>query len=229
MNTNYLTPKIEHAQDIIKKSLDLGRVGIGLSGGSDSVVVLSLALEIMWDIPVIFVDTNYQFPETYKYIEKLRDEWDLNISVYKAKEPKYEYFIDKYGKDTKDFYYYCCMYHKIEPMMRAIREMKLKGFIVGIRGVEHPERAKEEEISYKIDLDPPHYRIHPILKWRQQDVIDYMTLYNILVNPLYDKGYTSLGCTYCTKPNPNPRSHERAGRARKRELIKHKLKKEGYN
>jgi len=226
----YIQPKIDEAIKVIEESINrFDRIGIGLSGGSDSVVALSLTLPYKWDIPVVFVDTYYQFKETYDYIDKLTKEWNLNINKYKAHKPNYEYFINKYGKDTEDFYYNCCMYHKVGILMEAVKDLKLEALIVGIRGVEHPERAKETPIAYKDNLNPPHYRIHPLLYWSRQDVIDYMLLYNIDPNPLYAKGYTSLGCTHCTKPNLDPKAHERAGRARKRELIKHKLKKEGYN
>ena len=225
-----LDDKINEANNIIKESINrFKRVGIGLSGGSDSVVVTVLALPYKWDIPVIFIDTHYQFPETYDYIEDLKDRWDLNLSIFRSKRSRYNWYKNKYKDDPKKFYYECCIYHKVKPMMRAIKELELEAFIVGIRGVEHEERAKEVPISFKSEYDPPHYRIHPLLNWSRDDIIDFMTLYNIPVNPMYEKGYTSLGCSYCTKPNVDPNAHERAGRAKERELIKKYLKEQGYN
>lgn len=227
---SYLKPRIDEANAVIDEALKrFNNVGVGLSGGSDSVVLLNLVLPKKWDIPVIFVDTGYQFKETYDYIDMLERDWDLNLYRYKAELPKIDYYRNTYGEDTEDFYFNCCMYHKVSPMMQAIRDLKLDAFMVGIRGVEHPERAKETPIAYKPDMNPPHYRVHPLLYWNRQEIIDYMLLYTIPVNPLYNQGYTSLGCIWCTKPNKDPNTHERAGRARKRELIKHKLKEEGYN
>jgi len=227
---SYIQPKIEASEKIIKKAIkNYKPTAIAFSGGSDSLVILNLSLPYYWDIPVIFVDTHYQFPETYKYIDYLEKEWNLNLFRFKAEKPRYDDFLSKYGEDTEDFYFNCCMYHKISILMKSIKDLNLKSLIVGIRAVEHPERAKETYISYKENLDPPHFRIHPILDWTRQDIIDYTLLFSLPINPLYKKGYTSLGCIYCTKQNPNPRMGERYGRARKRELIKRKMKEEGYN
>lgn len=226
---SYVQPKIDSAEKIIRSAIDrFDKIAIGFSGGTDSLVVLNMALPFMWSIPVVFVDTNYQFPETYAYIDKIEKEWNLNMTRVKA-PARLDQMVEVYGDENEDFYFNCCLHHKISPMMKAIKELQLDAFMVGIRGVEHPTRAEEAPFSYKPNLNPPHWRVHPILDWTQQDVIDYSLLFSLPLNPMYAKGYTSLGCMHCTKPNVEPGAHERAGRARGRELIKRKMKEEGYN
>ena len=227
---SYLAPKINESEKIIKEAVERfgKKMAIGFSGGTDSLVVLNMALSYMWDIPVVFVDTNYQFPETYDFIDRIEKEWNLNLLRYKA-GPNVDYYKETYGEATPEFYLECCRHHKIGPMMQSIKNLGLEAFMVGIRGCEHPTRAEEIPFSHKPDFDYPHWRVHPILDWSMQDVIDYTLLYNIPVNPLYAQGYTSLGCTHCTSKNLTPGAHERAGRARGRELIKRKMKEEGYN
>jgi len=201
------------------------RLGVGFSGGSDSLVLLDLVRQYKPDIPVLFVDTYHQFPETYQFIEKIRKEWSLNLHVFRAKENKFVEFKVKYG-DTEDFYRECCLYHKINPLLRGIEALGLDALFVGIRAVEHEERAKEKVFSKR--TNPPHFRVHPLLHWSREDILEYLAFYNLPTNPLYQIGYTSLGCFPCTQPNPDPSKHERFGRARKRELIMKVLREAGY-
>lgn len=45
-------------------------------------------------------------------------------------------------------------------------------------------------------------RINPVLNWAYRDVWAYLRQLDALVCPLYYKGYTSLGSTQDTEPNP---------------------------
>ena len=71
-------------------------------------------------------------------------------------------------------------------------------------------------------------RVHPLLFWRQSDILDYVKKFNIECNPLYAKGYTSLGCTIFSEKNTDPNAHERAGRGVVREEVMAKLRALGY-
>ncbi len=221
-----LVKVIPESLEIIKEARRrFKRIGLGFSGGSDSVVLLHLTRQYIPDIPVIFVNTYHQFPETYDYIKRIVSEWNLNFYEYKAEEDKYDEFIKKYPK-REDFIRECCLYHKITPMLKAIEDLKLEAFLVGLRGIEHPERAKEKYFSPR--KNPPHVRVHPLLKWTREDILDYLAFYNLPINPMYEKGYTSLGCIPCTKPNPDASKHERFGRDQIRERIMKVLREAGY-
>jgi len=223
-----LDEKIKKSQEIIKEALTkYKKLGLGFSGGTDSLVLLHLTLPLKEDIPVVFVDTQYEFPETYEFIEKVRKNWRLtNLTVAMAAKTRLEEFKQKYGLKTPEFTTICCEYHKIMPMMKAIGDMGFDAFLVGLRGVEHEERAKE--IFFSPRKNPDHFRVHPLLFWRQKDVLDYVKKYNIECNPLYAKGYTSLGCYVCTEKNLDPNAHERAGRGIVREIVMDKLRALGY-
>ena len=67
------------------------------------------------------------------------------------------------------------------------------------------------------------------LFWKRDDVQTYLKINKLPHNPVYDKGYTSLGSTLDTFPNKNPKMHERAGRGVARERIMKKLRNMGYN
>ena len=222
-----LAEKIVKSKKIIKEALEkYSNIGLGFSGGTDSLVLLHLALPIIpEDTPVIFVNTRHQFSETYQFIEKIKKEWNLkNFIEVKAEQDKIEDFIAKFGLKTPEFTMVCCNFHKIAPLMKVIKDLSLDAFMAGIRGVEHEERAKETIFSPR----ETHTRVHPLLFWRQADVLDYVKITGIETNPIYVQGYTSLGCIHCTEKNPDPKAHERAGRGIVREEIMQRLRYLGY-
>lgn len=223
-----LDEKIEKSQEIIKEAIEkYPKIGLGFSGGTDSLVLLHLVLPIKPDIPVVFVDTQHEFPETYEFIEKIRRKWKLrDFHTVKAQEDKLEKLKERYGLRTPEFTEICCGYHKIAPMMKAIGDFGFQAFFVGLRGVEHEERAKE--VFFSPRKQPEHIRVHPLLFWRSQDILNYVKQNKIECNPLYSQGYTSLGCTVCTQKNIDPNAHERAGRGIVRETIMKRLRDLGY-
>jgi sulfate adenylyltransferase subunit 2 len=53
---------------------------------------------------------------------------------------------------------------------------------------------------YQLEFPGAHHvRVHPLLDWNVEDVWAYVRWRNLPVNPLYFRGYSSLGCWPCTK------------------------------
>ncbi|MDO8639219.1 MAG: phosphoadenosine phosphosulfate reductase family protein [Candidatus Daviesbacteria bacterium] len=223
-----LEKKIKKTKEIISEALKKYKnVGLGFSGGGDSEVLLHIALKLNPDIPVLFVDTRYEFPETIPFVEKIRNEWNIaSLTVVRATTDIVEKLVKKYGKGTPKFTLEFNNHHKIQPLVNGIKNLHLDVFIAGIRGVEHEERAKETIFSPR--ENPQHIRVHPMLFWTQSDVREYLKKNKLPHNPLYDKGYTSLGSTLDTTPNKDSKMHERAGRGIARERIMKTLRALGY-
>src|SRR3989344_81587 len=73
-----LDKKIERSREIIKEALEkYTKIGLGFSGGTDSLVLLHLVLPLKGNIPCIFVDTQHEFPETYEFVNKIIIEWNI--------------------------------------------------------------------------------------------------------------------------------------------------------
>jgi len=223
-----LDEKIKKSQEIIREALkEYPKVGLGFSGGTDSLVLLHLILPLKSDIPTIFVNTQDEFPENFEFIEKIKKDWNLvDHHEVKAETKRFDEFKEKFGFKTSEFTTVCCNYHKIVPMMKTIGDFGFNAFLVGLRGVEHEERAKENFFSSR--KNPDHMRVHPLLFWRKEDILEYVKKNNIECSPLYAQGYTSLGCAMCTEKNFDPNAHERAGRGVVREEIMQKLRELGY-
>ncbi|MBD3247307.1 phosphoadenosine phosphosulfate reductase family protein [Candidatus Pacearchaeota archaeon] len=223
-----LDKKIEKSKEIIKEALEkYSKVGLGFSGGTDSLVLLHLVKPLKHNIPCVFIVTQHEFPETYGFVNKVVLGWDIkDYQKVRADEVRTEEFKKKFGYKTPEFTVAYDGYHKIAPMMKAIGDRGFDAFLVGLRGVEHEERAKETFFSQR--KNPDHIRVHPLLFWRQSDILEYVKKFNLECNPLYAKGYTSLGCTIFSEKNTDPNAHERAGRGVVREEVMAKLRELGY-
>ncbi len=224
-----LDKKIKKSEEIIRQAVKKYKnIGVGFSGGADSEVMLHMVLKIKHDMPILFVDTRYEFPETFVFVEKLRKEWDFeSLTTVRAGTDRVAEFTKKYGFGTPEFTLAFNKHHKIEPMMMGVKNLHMDAFLGGIRGVEHEERAKESIFSPR--HNPDHIRVHPLLFWSRDDVKAYLRKNKLEYHPLYDRGYTSLGSTLDTTPNKSPGMHERAGRGVARERIMKKLRALGYN
>jgi phosphoadenosine phosphosulfate reductase len=230
-----LEQKIEKSKEIIREAIGKYKnVGLGFSGGTDSLVLLHLALQIKHDIPVVFVDTIREFPENYQFVEETREKWGIeNFTMVRTDKDRCDEYSAKLGYKTPEFMIEYCNDHKIAPMMKAIGHFGFDAFLVGLRGVEHEERA--QEIIFSPRHNPEHTRVHPLLFWRREDILGfpdgsagYVKKNGLTVNPLYAKGYTSLGCTVCSAINVDPNAHERAGRGIVRESVMKRLRELGY-
>lgn len=224
-----LQQKIEKSKEIIGEAVSRFKNPVmGFSGGTDSLVTLHLALQVKSDLPVMFVDTIREFPENYQFIQAIREKWGIQtfVAVRRDKDRCDEYSA-KLGYKTPEFMLEYCNDHKIVPMLDGLRRFGFDAMIAGVRGVEHEERAQESFFSPR--SNPDHFRVHPILFWKREDIMEYVRINEIPVNPLYSKGYTSLGCTVCSAVNTDPNAHERAGRGIVRETVMKQLRKLGYN
>jgi len=207
-----LRKSIEILNEIFQK---FNNIGIAFSGGSDSLLCLHLVYNVLKkQIPVIFIDTGFHFQETYEYVFRLKEFWNLDLKIYKPVEK----FFNSHNPSK------CCFVNKVQPLYKAITELDLDCLIVGNRWDENPER---HNLNYLELVDYPkfHYRTYPILHWSALDVKLFIQKHNLPINPLYLKGYTSIDCKPCTKPC---NKLDRSGRNVEKEKVMNYLKKLGY-
>lgn len=121
-------------------------------------------------------------------------------------------------------------------MNMFIREHGLKALATAIRRDEQSARGQESHFSDRLDNDPPHMRVHPILHFTERDVWDTIQENNIPYCGLYAQGYRSLGARYNTlKTSDLPAwdqgletTPERAGRGQEKEQLMDRLRALGY-
>ncbi|MEM6260851.1 MAG: phosphoadenosine phosphosulfate reductase family protein, partial [Planctomycetota bacterium] len=58
------------------------RAILSTSFGAQSAVMIDLVTRHLPDIPVVFIDTGFHFPETYRFADELTARFNLNLKVY---------------------------------------------------------------------------------------------------------------------------------------------------
>jgi phosphoadenosine phosphosulfate reductase len=96
---------------------------------------------------------------------------------------------------------------KVVPLSKALSGYD--AWVTGIRRVEAPTRANAPLVSF--DEAFKLVKVNPLAAWSDQDMTDYIAEHNVLVNPLVDEGYPSIGCAPCTA-KPAPGADPRSGR-----------------
>lgn len=179
---------------------------VAWSGGKCSTVVLHLALQQLPDIRVIFNDTGVEFPETYKFVKRLREEWDLNLETLRPGTTFWE-IVKKYGfpmlrghyktdSVSKDGRPKCCTLLKEKPVLNA----GLECCITGVRVAESRMRmfAVGQRGQYYYAKTLKRWNFHPIAFWTTEEVWNYHEEHQIPHNEIYDKGHDRCGCWPCT-------------------------------
>jgi phosphoadenosine phosphosulfate reductase len=179
---------------------------------AEDVLLLHLVRELRPEIPVLFLDTGYHFAETYAYRDRITAEWKLNLinllPAHTVVEQELEHGLLYQTAPDR-----CCALRKVEPLFAAVANYKI--WLTGLRREQARSRAALEEIA---DFTLPGgvivRKLSPFADWTTRDIWQSCTLYGIPLLPLYDVGYTSIGCEPCTTipTDPNdPRSGRWAG------------------
>ena len=169
---------------------------------AESVVLLHILREVRPDIPVLFLDTVHHFPETYAYCHQIAERWGLNLVTLRAETPA----PGLWQEDTRA----CCDRHKVGPLFAALEHYDV--WFTGLRRGQSPTRASLAEVEpFALASGKTLRKVNPLARWTTKDVRDYAKRHDIPLLPLYQLGYTSIGCAPCTTLPLDP-SDERSGR-----------------
>ncbi len=180
---------------------------------AEDVLLTKLALDIDARIPVLFLDTGYHFAETYAYRDRIAREWQLNlINLLPEKtvpEQEAEHGLLYQSEPNQ-----CCKLRKVEPLFKAVGSYRV--WLTGMRREQAKSRAALEEAApFTLPGGLQVLKLAPLASWSTRDVWYACEKLAIPLLPLYEQGYSSIGCEPCTTlpldPN-DPRSGRWAGR-----------------
>ncbi len=170
---------------------------VSSSFGIQAAVMLHLVAQVKPDAPVILTDTGYLFPETYRFIDELTEKLNLNLKIFRAhtsphwQEARYGKLweqgvegIEKYNK-----------INKVEPMRRALDELKVGTWFSGLRREQSSSRANLPILAIQNGV----FKFLPVIDWTNKDVHYYLEQNNLPYHPLWDQGYLSVGDTHTTR------------------------------
>ena len=169
------------------------------SFGIQSAVTLHLVTQICPDIPVVWIDTGYLPQETYQFAEELTTKLQLNLKVYQSSmsplrmEAKYGKLWEQNDVESLNLY---DRIRKVEPMERALSELKATGWITGLRRQQTDYRQQLSTVTKQGDR----FKVLPILDWTSQDVDNYLKTHNLPYHPLHKQGYVTVGDWHSSRP-----------------------------
>jgi len=197
----------EQAVEAVLAAKQSTHVCLTSSFQAEDVVVAHLLRKRMPDLPVLFLDTGYHFPQTYEYRDRMAREWSLNLvnvlPTQTVTEQESAFGILYRSEPTR-----CCELRKVEPLMRALEPFDV--WFTGLRREQSPTRKNLKKIEeHRLPSGKKLLKVSLLADWTWGQVWEYTAKNQISYLPQYDQGYLSIGCEPCTAipddPN-NPRS-----------------------
>jgi len=197
----------EQALDTVLAANVNPRVCLTSSFQAEDMAVLHLLRQRIPDVPVLFLDTGYHFPQTYEYRDRMAKEWSLHLVNVLPKQtvPEQESaFGILYRSDPTR----CCQLRKVEPLLGALEPFDV--WFTGLRREQSPTRKNLKKVElHRLPTGKALWKVSLLADWNWEQVWDYVNSNGISHLPQYDEGYLSIGCQPCTAlpadPN-NPRS-----------------------
>lgn len=183
--------KVQIAIDRIKEfsPKDGNKAIVGFSGGKDSIVVYHLCKLAGIKVRPQYSPTSVDPPELIKFI--------------KENYPEVERLPYRKNKDGSSRTMWYLLAHRAMPPTRLARyccdELKERTgeigdtVITGVRWEESKKRSGRKIVEFykgKIIL-------RPVIDWTEDDVWEFIKLYNLEYCELYDRGCKRLGCIGC--------------------------------
>jgi phosphoadenosine phosphosulfate reductase len=201
--------KIRAAEELVRQELGQTQRNICVTNSfqAEDMIVLHIVRQTLPNVSVIFLDTGYHFAEVYKYRDDMAKAWSMNLvnllPELTVPEQEVQFGILNQTDPSR-----CCGLRKVKPLFAALERYKL--WFTGLRREQARSRAALQPVEdFALPTGTTIRKISPLADWTTKDVWYYAGQHDIPLLPLYDKGYSSIGCEPCTTlpldPN-DPRS-----------------------
>lgn len=203
-------------QDIVALAIREYAPDMAISfSGAEDVVLVDMAAKVGGQFRVFSLDTGRLHPETYQFLDKVREHYRIPIEVFFPQPEAVQKFVREKGLFSfyRDGHKECCGIRKVEPLVRALKP--LRAWVTGQRKDQSPGTRADVPV---VQLDSSFgsaerllVKFNPIAHWTSKQVWAYIRENDVPYNSLHERGFTSIGCEPCTRP-VNPGQHEREGR-----------------
>jgi phosphoadenosine phosphosulfate reductase len=182
--------------------------------GAEDVALIDMAAKSGRSFSVLTLDTGRLHPETYRFLDRVRTHFGVEIRVAFPDAVQTETLVRKKGLFSfyTDGHGECCGIRKVAPLKRALADYR--AWMTGQRRDQSPTRSDVPVVQ----LDASHtgrsgplVKWNPLAEWSLRQVWDYIRENELPYNALHDQGFVSIGCEPCTRA-VRPGEHERAGR-----------------
>ena len=174
------------AEEIIAWAIASFGPRICLTTSLTDAVLVDLAWRVDPSVEIVFLDTQYHFPETLQTLESVRERYRPNLRVM---SPSFEP-DDLWQIDTD----LCCKRRKVEQLDSMLAEKD--AWMTGLRRADSTGRADTAIVARD---GRGLVKVNPIATWTDAQVDAYIARHDVPVNPLVAAGFPSVGCWPCTK------------------------------
>jgi phosphoadenosine phosphosulfate reductase len=176
---------------------------------AEDVIVLHLLRKRLPNVPVLFLETGYHFPETYEFRDQLARTWGLNLvnvlPLQTVPEQEKEFGILHREDPTR-----CCQLRKVDPLLKALEPYET--WFTGLRREQSVTRKNLQKAElHRLPSGKSLVKISPLADWTWGQVWEYTAAHKLSYLPQYDQGYLSIGCQPCTAIPDDPKN-PRSGR-----------------
>lgn len=204
---------IEQAKAALRWASDLFDAGLVVASSMGDEVLVHLASEVVPGVDVLFIDTGYHFPETLGTADAFDAVRPINLitvtPLQTVAEQNESEGSELFSRDPDR----CCALRKVEPLERGLA--KYAAWVTGMRRVDAPTRTDIDLISW--DTKRNMIKLNPLATWDDDLLAAYAQDNGVLLNPLRQLGFASIGCAPCTRavqPGEDPRAGRWEGRAK---------------
>jgi phosphoadenosine phosphosulfate reductase len=176
---------------------------------ADAVLPHVVQKHLPW-VDTLFLETGYHFPETEGTRDAVESTMQLTIVDVMPKltveEQDAKHGKDLFARDPA----LCCQMRKVEPLAEQLENYEV--WITGVRREDSPLRANTPLVEW--DDKNGMVKVNPLAAWTFDELLDYAAANEVIINPLLNDGYPSIGCAPCTRrvaPGEDPRSGRWAG------------------
>ncbi len=182
--------------------------------GAEDVVLIDMAIKTGLPFSVFCLDTGRLHSETYKFIDRVRTLYGIEIELFSPQAEPLQDFVRKKGLFSfyDDGHKECCGVRKVEPLRRALSTRP--AWITGQRKDQSVTRVELQKLHVDEAFsgrDGELVKLNPLAEWSSSRVWRYIRDNDVPYNELHDHGFISIGCEPCTRA-VRPGEHERAGR-----------------
>lgn len=196
-----------HPGEILRWAADRFGPDLVVASSMGDEVLVDLAAKTVPGIDVIFLDTGYHFAETIGTRDYYADFTDVRLRtvlpLLTVEQQDAAHGPRLHERDPN----LCCALRKVEPLERGLAPYT--AWVTGMRREDAPTRSDIAVVGW--DAKRSKVKLNPLAAWTQDDVDAYVAEHHVVLNPLREAGYASIGCAPCTRPVA-PGEDARAGR-----------------
>jgi len=188
-------------------------IAISFSGAED-VALIELAHKLTDNLQVFTLDTARLHPETYQFIDRVREHYGINIEVMFPDAAEVQDLVTRKGMFSfyEDGHGECCGIRKVNPLRRKLATVD--AWITGQRKDQSPGTRNDVPVVQIDDAfstdEKTLVKFNPLANWSSKEVWDYIRMTEAPYNKLHEKGFVSIGCEPCTRPIPQDSTSARA-------------------